>query len=180
MVDTVAGDEDRLVVDRTLVWAVRLGVGAQEDVEGYLSLDTDRGAVVFEAIEPDVGEAERVVGELAIPLTEVSRVRRVLGSPVLVVRHGEGAGRRETAFYFAKPPRLSTTLGCEEPPELDEPTFPLPRFGARRGGRRERRRAATYLGIKNRGLKEDIRAWRRTLEDAARDARGRPDGSPGA
>jgi hypothetical protein len=47
----------------------------------------------------------------SIPLTEIRRVRRVLGSPVLEVQLQPGSGLRIMGFYFIRPPKMAPARG---------------------------------------------------------------------
>ncbi|HEX6329935.1 MAG TPA: hypothetical protein VF129_01410 [Actinomycetota bacterium] len=136
------------------VWRVELDAGAPlEDVKGSLSLTDD--AVVFTPRD-DPGPGRRY------PLQEVERVRRLRGSPVLVMTRATAHGQRRTAFYFVPPPPL-------EPRE--EPTRPSP-LGVRGGGRRRsRRKNVSYLGYMNREKKPVVREWERQIGQAAAAAR---------
>ena len=115
--------------DATKVWAVRLGAGP-EDTEGVLSLEeTD---LVFAAEE----------GELRIPYHELQRVKRVLGSPVILIDRRSSEESERFAFFFSKPPALP---GTEE------------------SKRKTRRRAVYYLGASNRERKALLKRWEREI-----------------
>lgn len=114
------------------VWAVRIGV-SNEDAEGRLTLEDMH--LVF-AIEE---------GSLRIPLVEIKKVKRVLGSPVLMVeQHGSTPAR--FAFFFVKPPPLQ--------PE------------GRQTKRKVRRQGTAYLGNTNRSKKPLIVKWEREVRSA--------------
>jgi hypothetical protein len=121
------------------VWRVELGHGtADRDQRGDLSIDGSE--LCFAG---DDGARRR------IDLTRVRRVRRLVGSPVVVVEHDQDAGIARTAFYFAKPPPLTMTT--------------------RRGvesKRKARRMGAHYLGASNAAKKEDIRHWVAKIREA--------------
>lgn len=128
------------VIAPTTVWAVRIGV-SNEDAEGTLSLEQDH--LVFTIEE----------GSLQIPLASVRRVRRVRGSPVMLVDQNEGGRVAKFAFFFAKPPPLE--------PE------------GRTTRRRNRRSSMSYLGMANRARKESVAKWVRAIKQAAEAAKGR-------
>lgn len=142
------------MVESVRVWAVELGAGPPVEREGALVLEPS--ALRFEPTEPGP--------EIALPLTEIVRVRRLRGSPVLMVVSRRGAERRRTAFYFVQPPPLPSALP-EQEPRLAIPTLRSPR-------RKARRRNVTYLGLMNREKKELIVTWERTLRQAVAAARG--------
>ena len=77
---------------RVIVWAVRLGTTDLEGQKGHLQLDTDRLSFV----------PEKAGNDITIPLSDVRRVRRPPGSPVLVIERTDSA----VAFYFVEPPPL--------------------------------------------------------------------------
>ena len=136
------------------VWIVPLGRGASmEGVKGLLTIG--EGALEFTPTDDPLGVKRW-------SLAEVTRARRLRGSPVLLVELGSGAER--VAFYFVQPPQL-------QPPE--EPLRPsLGGFG-RPTKRRVRRRNVTYLGMANRDLRELLREWEmrvRAAVDAAKSA----------
>ncbi|GBC87649.1 hypothetical protein HRbin12_01666 [bacterium HR12] len=141
------------MLESVRVWAVELGLGPPVEREGTLALGAD--ALRFEPSEP--GPA------IALPLAEIVRVRRLRGSPVLMVVSRRGDERRRTAFYFAPPPPLP---GAEEQAQRLALPFRSPR-------RRARRRNVTYLGLMSREKRELLVAWERGVRaavDAARRA----------
>jgi hypothetical protein len=78
------------------VWMVHRRTG-MDGVKGTLSLEGS--ALVF---RPESGEAADTVFRLA----RTTRIRRVMGSPVLEVHLEEPEGPPVVGFYFAKPPSL--------------------------------------------------------------------------
>ncbi|MDQ3991394.1 MAG: hypothetical protein M3245_03675, partial [Actinomycetota bacterium] len=87
---------------------------------------------------------------LRIPRRRLGRVRRHLGTPVIVLRYEQGAEDREVLLYFAAPP-------------------PLADRGAGLIKRRlERTESAAGLASANRGLKPTVKAWARALAEAGR------------
>jgi hypothetical protein len=119
-------------ISATRVWAVRLD-RADEEYEGTLSLAERE--LVFESGE----------GTLRIPLVEVRRVKRVLGSPILMVERAEESGPARIAFYFSKPPPLAD---------------------AGKSRRRARRQATTYLSLANREKKDRVKEWVSAIDRA--------------
>lgn len=135
------------------VWAVELGPGsAQEDVKGSLTLMED--ALAFAPADP----AEP---PMAIALGSISKVRRLRGSPVLMVVHEAEGARRRTAFYFAPPPPLGVLLGTHEAPR------PSGIAAFRNPKRRARKENVGYLGATNRDKKAVLTEWVRAVRSAA-------------
>jgi len=134
-------------------WAVELGPQvAQDDVKGTLALEGD--ALAFSPAD----EAHPFV---RIPLVSISKVRRLRGSPVLMVVHGTESAVRRTAFYFAQPPPLGVLMGqqtTERPAGLS--AFRNPKRKARRDN-------VGYLGVTNREKKGLITEWVRAVRAAA-------------
>lgn len=136
------------------VWAVELGIRSTlEEVQGALELEAE--ALVF---RPRDGATER-----RYALREISRVRRLRGSPVLMIVRAGPDGQRRTAFYFVPPPPL------ERPDETPRPT--LGGIG-RPTKRKVRRQNASYLGLINREKKALIRDWEQRVATAVAAARG--------
>ena len=127
----------------TTVWEVDLVRGRIAERRGSLSLEAD--ALVF---RPD----DARVGDRRIALPAITRVKRLLASPVLLVRHAAGTASLETAFYFVEPPRLRADVA------------EVRRFTT--GKRRTRREGAVTLVGANRGLRAEIKDWERGLRDA--------------
>lgn len=136
------------------VWAVELGSRSTlEEVQG--SLDLEAEALVF---RPRNGASER-----RYVLREISRVRRLRGSPVLLIVWAGPDGQRRTAFYFVPPPPL------ERGDETPRPTL----GGLGRSTKRKvRRQNASYLGMVNRQKKALIRDWEHRVATAVAAARG--------
>jgi hypothetical protein len=128
------------------VWRVELERGvAEHDVKGLLSID-----------ESCLRFVEETGAHHRIELTQVRKVRKLTGTPVVIVEHEEpqpttrpDASISRTAFYFAKPPPLTMTT--------------------RRGvesKRKARRSGAHYLGASNAARKHEIREWVARLREA--------------
>ena len=124
-------------MEPTTVWAARLG-SPDEGVKGFLLLETEHVSFT----------PEREGVEIRIPLGDVRRVRRIHGSPVMVVEHGGSV----VAFYFAQPPPVMTTKQ------------PLDR-------RRQRGSSLMYLGGSNAEKRKDIKRWVRAIKEASKEAR---------
>jgi hypothetical protein len=151
VVETGGRDEDgRYMPHAVTVWAVALRPGDLQERRGTLELEPDD--LLFTAAD---GSAP-----VRIPLRDIRRVRRLRGSPVLVVAHQTEGGKDRTAFYFAQPPPL-------EPVRTEETELHPSLFGSTRSSKRKaRRQNAAYLGTWNREMKEDIRDWERAIKRA--------------
>jgi hypothetical protein len=139
----------------TTVWAVDLIRDPRSDRGGTLSLQP--GALVFQA-HAESSEA------LRIPLDSVKKVRRLRGSPVLLVVHDRNGLEAQTALYFVQPPPLDPVAGRAERPS------PLP-FG-RTSRRRVRRQNVGYLGLSNREKRGQVQEWARAVVEAVAGERG--------
>jgi hypothetical protein len=103
-----------------------------------------------------------------IPFVTVTKVKRLKGSPVLMVQHTEGAVRVETAFYFVQPPSLSHIVKSKQPlpPSRPDPASMEPQrlrpfgMGGRRPSKRKSVRSnATYLTAQGTSRKEELQGW---------------------
>jgi hypothetical protein len=132
------------------VWAVDVGPGASSDeVKGSLSLSSD--ALIF--TPRDEARPER-----RFALAEITKIRRLRGSPVLLVmREGPGSDPLRTAFYFVQPPPL------ERP---DDETRIRPMGVGRNTKRKVRRENVSYLGLWNKEKKAVLMEWERQLRGA--------------
>lgn len=136
------------------VWAVELGPETRpEDVKGTLVLDEDHLAF---------SPADEAHASFRIPLASITKVRRLRGSPVLMVVHRTEAAPRRTAFYFAQPPPLGVLLGQQ----TTERPVGLGAF--RNPKRRARRDNVGYLGVTNREKKALLSEWVREVRAALR------------
>lgn len=133
------------------MWAVELARGAEpDDIKGTLELSDT--ALLFTPQD----EARRT---LRIPLTDVVKVRRLRGSPVLMVERTSSTGSRRTAFYFAQPPPLNALLGTA-------PERPTGLAAFRSPKRKARRDNVNYLGLTNREKKQTLTEWVRVIREA--------------
>jgi hypothetical protein len=138
-----------------IVWMVELDL-SPDDVEGILTLDET--SLRFD--RPDAG------GGRTIQLTDVTKVKRVIGSPLFLVHSLENEVRRATAFYLSKPPPL-------HPPAQDDPpqTVMMGRGNKVPSKRRQRRSNATYLTSVSGALGPIAKDWVREIRAAIEAAR---------
>ena len=142
------------------MWEVELGKPESPgEVKGTLEL-SDRN-LIFTPRD----EARSTV---RIALDEIAKVKRLRGSPVLMVIRETAAGPQRTAFYFVQPPPMIPLHG--EPVERGRglAAFRNPKRQARRDN-------ISYLGLMNRENKATLKEWVRAVEAAA--ARARASGS---
>ena len=133
------------------MWAVELGKDVEPDeIKGTLELSD--AALLFTPLD----EARPGV---RIALTDILKVRRLRGSPVLMVERTIAAGPRRTAFYFAQPPPLNALLGTT-------PERPTGLAAFRSPKRKARRDNVNYLGLANREKKETLAEWVRAVREA--------------
>jgi hypothetical protein len=137
------------------VWAVDVGPSTTpEEVKGSLSLSSD--ALIF--TPRDEHRPER-----RFELAEITKIRRLRGSPVLLVmRAGPAREPLRTAFYFVQPPPL-------ERPNDDTRMTPL--GIGRNTNRKVRRQNVSYLGLWNKEKKAVLAEWERQLRGAISAAR---------
>jgi hypothetical protein len=135
----------------TTVWVVHLEQGNPLDTKGTLVLTDSQ--VAFS------GEDGR---ETRISLERIRRVKRVLGSPIMIVDHDGDDGRRRTAFYFSQPPPLH------------------PREDLTRMKRKRAKKASVgYLGQQNITRKPLIKSWVGEIEEAIGRLHGSAEAGPG-
>jgi hypothetical protein len=129
------------VIEPATVWISRLG-GPGREVEGTLSLT------------PTHLRFRHAKGSehADIPLASVRKVQRPVGAGVLVVEWTGGAGMERVAFFFVQPP-----------PVDDE--------GARMRRRRHRSESAGVMWQQTGRVVDTVKAWRRAVREAAREAR---------
>lgn len=137
------------------VWAVETHLGPEER-RGTLSLEP--GALVFGPAAPG--------HEIRIALADVTKARRLRGSPVLVVVHRAGPQMRRTVFFFVQPPPLGPVLGTA--PELETRPSLFPRSTKRRA----RKRNVGYLGLWNRAKRQQVQEWETAVRAAVAAERG--------
>lgn len=128
----------------TTVWEVDLIRGRLEERRGNLVLGPD--ALLF-------GPDDEAAATRRIPFAEIRQVKRLLASPVLLVRHSAVGTPLETAYYFVEPPALR--------PSADEP---VKRFSS--GKRKVRREGVMRLADANRNLRAEIKEWESEVRKA--------------
>jgi hypothetical protein len=121
------------MAEATTVWMVHARTGL-EGVKGTIALE-DR-TLVF---RPTGGRS----AETVIPVGDIRRVRRAMGSPVMEVQISISGAPPIIGFYFVKPPPLS-------PPT--EGYRPFGRFLAKR-------RAIATLRAGNAARRQDVEVW---------------------
>jgi hypothetical protein len=142
------------------VWAVELGKDVQPDeIKGTLELGED--VLLF---SPN----DEARPSIRIALHDIAKVRRLRGSPVLMVERTTSSGSRKTAFYFAQPPPLAALLGAP----VDRPAG-FDRF--RSPKRKARRDNVGYLGLMNREKKAALSEWVRAVKAGVSKAASGPD-----
>ncbi len=146
----------------TKVWMVQLD-RSPEDIEGTLTLEDQ--ALRFDS--PSLGIR-------SIALTAVERVKRIWGSPVLLVRSMEEGDKRVTAFYFLKPPPLHPDGGST--PDTTPPTLIGP-FNRNRAPskRKHRRHNAGYLANASSIVGDSLEVWVKETRAAVAAARANRD-----
>ncbi len=135
------------------VWAVELEKDARlEDVKGTLRLEEQ--ALVFTPRDEGRADARIAFGEIV-------KVRRLRGSPVLMVVRSTPSGERRTAFYFAQPPPIAVITGeaVERPKTRSLSDLRNPR-------RKARRQNVSYLGVMNREKKQALTEWVKAVKAA--------------
>lgn len=105
-----------------------------------------------------------------IPLDEIAKVKRLRGSPVLMVLRGTAEGHERIAFYFAQPPPIEAIRGEAVERRTGIAAFRNPKRQARRDN-------ISYLGLMNRENKAALKEWARAVRDAIEKAR---EGASGA
>ena len=142
------------------MWAVELGRDVQPDeIKGTLELGDE---ILLFSPNDEARTAMRIA------LHDIAKVRRLRGSPVLMVERTTSAGSRRTAFYFAQPPPLSALLG--EPVERPAGFAPF-----RSPKRKARRDNVGYLGLMNREKKAALTEWVRAVKTAVAQRTSGPD-----
>jgi hypothetical protein len=143
------------------VWLVPLGRNNQEEVPGRLSLEPP--ALVF-----DVHDG----GVETLPLTQIKKVARVHGSPILMLTHLADGEMLRTAFYFTKPPPVPTRRNTTVDTVDASPPPGLTGMLRRSGKRRTQRANAGYLTGSNAKKKELVMEWTVAVRTAVREVNG--------
>jgi hypothetical protein len=135
------------------VWMVHLErARVHDDIKGTLEVRED--LLTF-----TTSETQEPVG---FPFASITAVKRLRGSPVLLIEWlHDDSRRRRTAFYFTQPPPLPPRVGRPEPATWnDMPERPNPLSAFRRNGKRRNMRVNTrYLQEVAIGKKELIKRW---------------------
>jgi len=145
----------------TPVWMVHLMQGmTPQEVAGTLRLEDE--VVAF--------ESDASGDRFTLRLDELTRVKRLRASPVLLIRWARDGTPRQTAFYFAPPPPLEP-----QPRTVAQDLSPVSPLGAlaRPTKRRHRRRNSIYLSTAAGELKPTLVAWASALQDQMTASRGR-------
>jgi hypothetical protein len=142
------------------VWAVELGKDVQPDeIKGTLELG---GEALFFSPNDESRPAIRIA------LQDIAKVRRLRGSPVLMVERTTSSGSRKTAFYFAQPPPLAALLGAPVERPAGLAAFRNPKRKARRDN-------VGYLGLMNREKKAALSEWVRAVKAGVSKSASGPD-----
>lgn len=130
-------------VEPITVWAVRLGEYTDE-ARGKLVLDEEESRLSF--------LHDKDAKTVHISLASIRRVRRLVGSPVLVVDFALDERMARMAFFFAQPPPVqqATLVGR---------------------GRRQKRQNIQFLMGENAAHSSDVKRWRNAVRAAVREAR---------
>lgn len=129
----------------SVVWLVDVSTGP-DGVRGALSLVGEE--LLFRPHD------ESAVATRIFPLREISKVKRVVGSPVLELRLKGPDGARTLGLYFVRPPRLG---GEDATPAIR----PLMRHASRR-------QAVVTLRDANKLKKDEIKEWVRRIREEMR------------
>ena len=131
-------------MEPTTVWMVDLDGGDKRDVEGVL-VEEDDGLVFTQESSGTI---------IRFPYAELTKVSRVMGSPVFILRSGRDG--RNTAFYLTQPPPLGV-LGGQDRPGAG---IPPPSARLRGSGKwRQRRENTRYLAATSSNVRELRDAW---------------------
>lgn len=142
--------------ERVRVWAVDLVEGrSTKERQGTLVLDE-----TTLRFEPS-GEGDP---SMTISLRDVGKVKRLRGSPVLMVTFTREAAPWRTAFYFVQPPPLTAFVETREERNV--------LAALRNPKRKARRENVGYLGMSNRSKKDELMAWERAIRAAVVAAQG--------
>ena len=141
------------------VWMVELE-RSPNDIEGMLTLD--ERSLRFEPTDDG--------GDRTIELIHVTKVKRVVGSPLFLVHTLEEGVKRATAFYLSKPPPLAP---AGPQPGEGPPTLLFGNRGPKPASKRKQRRAnASYLASASTELGPTAKEWMLEIRAAVAAARG--------
>jgi hypothetical protein len=148
--------------DHVTVWAVDLGVGvSMKERKGVLRIED--GALRFAPWKEEQAE-------VVIPLREIAKVKRLRGSPVLLVERTVGQDVARIAFYFVQPPPMPPSRGEPRTEPLEQRSFGLGLL--RNPARRARKQNAGYLGMMNKTKKAEVVEWADAVQEAIQAVRG--------
>jgi hypothetical protein len=147
------------MVAPTTVWMVSLDGRSTDEIEGTLTAD-DAGLVFTDS----AGVPSH------FPFAEITKVKRVMASPIFMIRHGPQ--HHETAFYLTRPPPLGV-LGGQDPSLA--PTNATTLQGRFRGSGkwRQRRDNTRYLAATSTGVKGLRDEWVEAIRAGVRERGGR-------
>jgi hypothetical protein len=149
------------VVEPVTVWMVHLGLGAgrkQAEVRGTLAL----GEKGLEFVERKSG------ADVRFDYTSIHRVKRLRGSPVLLVDWRKADESRKTAFYFSQPPPLEPVTRSA----TIEPRGPLGPFTRPTPSKRQvARMNLGYLRSTSVANRDVVKAWAAAVTERVREAR---------
>ena len=121
------------MAERATVWAVRLGTTDQGQ-KGVMEL----GQTALTWVPEKTGLAD-----ITVPFSDIRKVRRPPGSPVIVVERSESA----VAFYFVEPPPL--------------------RFRNETSRKAKGRlKSISYLRARNRTKRDEVKRWVERIREA--------------
>jgi hypothetical protein len=137
--------------DPVTVWMVHLVRGqTDKDVKGTLDLEDDALVLID-------GRGEGALARLAF--SSIRRVKRLRGSPVLMVEWENDGIRNRTAFYFTQPPPLHPAAGVTPDDIIERRPGPIPPMMRRSGKRKAQRTNAQYLQTSGISKKDLINMW---------------------
>jgi hypothetical protein len=136
------------------VWMVHLArAEVHNDIKGTLEVQED--TLFFTAASASAA------GAIGFPFEVITGVKRLRGSPVMLIEWLHEDARRRTAFYFTQPPPLPPRIGRGEPVSWETmPERPSPFMALRRNGKRRNMRVNTrYLQEVGISKKELVKSW---------------------
>ena len=136
-------------MEPAVVWMVHLGLGSgtkPPEVRGTLTLGDDG----LEFVERKTG------ADVRFDYTSIRRVKRVKGSPVLLMDWRKDGEERKTAFYFSQPPPLEPVTRSA----TVDPRGPLGPFTRATPSKRQvTRMNLGYLRSTSVANKKTVQAW---------------------
>jgi len=126
------------------VWLSRLGTLQDHEIEGSLSLTPTH--LRF--------DHRRGTDHEHVPLADIRKVKRPVGSGLLYVEYDKAGERTKLAFFFAQPP-------------------PIDHDVSQLRSRRKRSDNAGFMWQQSGNVAELVRSWRNAVREAVRRARQR-------